>query len=462
MKDNAVLSVSNLSKRFKVYGNPWGILKEWASFGLRSYHTDFWALKDVSFDVYKGEFVGVIGPNGAGKSTLLRVITDVLRPTSGTYQVDGRVLSILELSGGTDKDLTGRENVIRSGQLLGFPNGYVQERMQRIKEFSELGDFFEQPLRLYSSGMRARLSFSMFAFMDTDVLILDEVLAVGDIFFKQKCFARLAELIEQKTSIILVTHSMGIIQRYCDRVIFLSNGEKVFAGNPGEGIRLYLQIRGEKQAEFVKKLAQDEELDEVVVPRSGKKPQPTSKPASWPSDEAFTYKTFPALKGKGRASITRMAILNEQGEPAITFKQGERLHLYCEYQVKKDIDVPVVNMEIRDKLNLLIHSKDSLQNSAESPTSVSSGGIIHYYQSISLNLKPGNYIISIEATALSLEDYQQARKYGSGLTMRMKPLWALKPALAISILPRYGEDLELLHGGICDLPGESRIECAGC
>ena len=457
MTDNLVLSVSNLTKRFKVYNNPWGIIKEWATFGVRSYHSDFWALKDISFEVSKGEFVGIIGPNGAGKSTLLRVVTDVLRPTSGTYQVDGRVLSILELSGGTDSDLTGRENVIRSGQLLGFPDGYIQERMEHIKEFSELGDFFEQPLRAYSSGMRTRLSFSMFAFMDCDVLILDEVLAVGDIFFKQKCFARLAELIEQKVSIILVTHSMGIIQRYCDRVIFLNGGEKVFDGNPGEGIRLYLQIRGEKQAEAVQKLALSEELDELTF-QTGLQIRPENIPDTWPDNIVFNYRTFPSLKGKGRASITGIAVLNDQGEPTVTFKQGERLHLYCEFMVKKDIDVPIVNIEIRDGMNLLVHSKNSLQNNAVVPSSVSNEGVVHYYQSIELNLKPGNYIINLEATTLSLEDYQQAKKYGSGLTMRMKPVWSLKPALAISILPRYGEQVELLHGGICDLPGTSKVQ----
>ncbi len=266
MNEEIVLEASNLTKCFKIYKNPIDIFKEWVTFGKRTYHRDFWALNDVSFNLTKGEFLGIIGPNGAGKSTLLRIITDVLRPTEGTYKISGKVLSILELTGGTDKDLTGRENVIRSGQLMGFPDGYVLERMERIKEFSELDDFFEQPLRMYSTGMKTRLSFSMFAFMDTDVLILDEVLAVGDIFFKQKCFARLAELLQQNTSIILVTHSMGIVQRYCERVILLNAGEKLYDGEPAEAIRQYLQLKGEKRADAIKKLELDEEGDGLDFP----------------------------------------------------------------------------------------------------------------------------------------------------------------------------------------------------
>lgn len=463
MKDNIVLQVSDLKKRFKIFSSPWGILKEWATFRMRSYHKDYWALKGISFDIFKGEFVGIIGPNGAGKSTLLRVITNVIRPTEGGYNSNGRILSILELSGGTDKDLTGRENVIRSGQMLGFPYGYVQERMERIKEFSELGDFFEQPLRMYSTGMKTRLSFSMFAFMDTDILILDEVLAVGDIFFKQKCFARLAELIEQKTSIILVTHSMGIIQRYCDRVILLNDGEKVFDGEPDEAIRIYMQLRGEKRADAVKKLEvideEEEDLHVLSQPRKPSKPVSTVRPHDWPSDKVFRYTSFPELRGKGKVEFQRMAVLDDQGNPTVTFKQGDRIHVYCEFVPKRDIESPVMNIEIRDNFNLLIHAKNAIQNLAELPPIVARGDTVHYYQNIVLNIAPGNYVINLNSTVLPTSSLNYLEKKGhSALKHNVSHLWRLERAFAISVLPPYGEDLEILFGGLCDLPGESRVQ----
>jgi len=466
-KKNVIAQVRGLSKSFKVYSGGKDILREWMTFGLRSYHKDYQALKNISFDLYKGEFVGIIGQNGAGKSTLLRVITDVLKPTEGTYKVSGRVLSILELSGGTDKDLTGRENVIRSGQLLGLPDGYVHERMDVIKEFSELEDFFDQPLRMYSTGMRTRLAFSMFAFLDTDLLILDEVLAVGDIFFKQKCFARLAELIEKKTSIVLVTHSMGIVQRYCSRVIVLEKGEKIFDGDPGKAIRLYLQLRGEQKAKAIGDLQLDEEgsgLD--IIPTIIGQPAPQKgpivmqqPPSFWPEDNLFLFRSFPKLRGKGRVNFTRMAVLNDKDKPTLTFEQGEKINIYCEFRLKRDVDVPVFNIEIRDRLNLLIHSKSSIQNGVKVPYLVPQGSVVHYSQSITLNITPGNYIVNISCSFLSKKEYQQLEKTGYRAAIKnMALVWRLDQAFAFGILARSGKKLDVVHGGLCDLPGNGQIQ----
>jgi len=463
VNNDIVARVEGISKSFKVYTNGTDILKEWATFGRRSYHNEYQALKNISFDIRKGEFVGIVGQNGAGKSTLLRVITDVLRPSSGTYKVNGRVLSILELSGGTDKDLTGRENVLRSGQLLGLPDGYVRERMDAIKEFSELGNFFDQPLSTYSTGMGTRLAFSMFAFLDTDLLILDEVLAVGDIFFKHKCFIRLAELIEKQTSIVLVTHSMGIIQRYCDRVIVLEKGEKIFDGDPGEAIRLYMQLRGEQKAKAIETLGllEDDvselEMLDLSTPVR-KKISRVIQPASWPQESAFNFRSFPKLRGKASVNLTRMAVVNDKGEPTLIFRQGESMDIYCEFQLKTDIEIPVINIEIRDRLNLLIHSKSSIQNGVQSPYSASWGSFIHYFQSITLNIAPGSYIINVNCSTLSKKDYEQIERVGYRVTSkRLNLLWKLDQAFAVSILTRSGEKLDMVHGGLCDLPGDSSL-----
>ena len=232
MNNEVVLQVDKLSKRFKVYPTPWHRLQEWATLGRKLCHADFWALHNVSFTMRRGEFLGIIGVNGAGKTTLLKIITGVLQATEGSYQTQGRVLSLLELGIGMNEALTGRENVLTSAQLLGFPDNYAQEQMAQIVEFSELGDFFERPIATYSTGMRMRLAFSMFAFLECDILILDEVTAVGDIFFQQKCYARLSELIAKNTAIILVTHDLNAIQYYCDEVMVLHRGEKIYQGQP--------------------------------------------------------------------------------------------------------------------------------------------------------------------------------------------------------------------------------------
>jgi ABC-type polysaccharide/polyol phosphate transport system ATPase subunit len=454
---NTVLQASHLGKKFKIFSGPLNILKEWLTLGRRSYHSDFWALKDVSFEVTKGEFIGIIGPNGAGKSTLLRILTDVLHPTEGECRVHGRILSILELSGGIDDDLTGRENVIRNGRLFNFPDHYVQDRMEQIKEFSELGDFFEQPMKTYSSGMRSRLSFSMFVFMETDILILDEVLAVGDIFFKQKCFERLLELIEKNVSIILVTHSLGIVQRYCKRVVLLNEGQKIFDGNPGEAIRLFMQLRGEKRAAAIRNMEWGEaQVTERVFRATQVSNVTTLNPGHWPARELFQYQSFPKLQGKGRVEMLRLAVLNDQNEPTLVFKQGERINIYSEFQLKQDIESPLINVEIRDKFNLLIHAKNAIQNQTVLPERVSRGSRVLYYQNIVLNIAAGVYVVNLRGTILPSQgsDRLETRGYGT-LAGNRTPLWKLDRAFAIVVEPRYGEDIEIPHGGLCNLPGES-------
>jgi ABC-type polysaccharide/polyol phosphate transport system ATPase subunit len=185
-----VVSVRDLSKRFKLYASPWGRLLEWISFGRLRCHEEFWALRDVSFEVPRGECLGIIGVNGAGKSTLLKILSRALYPTAGSFEVRGRLVSLLELGTGFQLDLTGRQNLFQSAQLLGFPEAYIRERLKAILEFAQIGEFIDRPVRQYSSGMFVRLAFSLFANLDPDVYIVDESLSVGDVFFQQRCFHR--------------------------------------------------------------------------------------------------------------------------------------------------------------------------------------------------------------------------------------------------------------------------------
>jgi len=458
MTNEIVLRAEHLHKRFKVYPTSWHRIWEWVTLGRRQAHHDFWAVRDVSFELKRGEFLAIIGPNGAGKSTLLRMITGVTEPTQGSFHVNGRVFSILELSAGMDQVLTGRENIHRSGQLLGFPDGYVRDRMEQIREFSELGEFFDQPLHTYSTGMRTRLSFAMFAFLDCEVLILDEVLAVGDIFFRQKCFARLQELIARDAAIVLVTHNVGLLQRFCDRAILMDTGRVLHDGDPGTAINMLLQLRGERGlAELKKSLA--EEIAEGELEAGGlssARRGSEGSPDGWPAAELFTMRSFPRMKEQSGARLMGVAVLNDAGEPSLVFKQGERMHLYAEYSLLRDIGTPITVLEIRDKYNLLLHSKDSRQAKARAPGAMSQGDVLRCHETVFLNLAPDSYIFGLEL--LTNRRSPSAPADETAAKVQRTVLSSLEQAFAVVVTHRTGEVPELRHGGLVDLPGEVTIE----
>lgn len=241
---DVVLSVRDLSKRFKLYGHPWHRALEWVTAGRLRRHEEFWALRDVSFEVRRGECVGIIGVNGAGKTTLLKILSRALYATRGSFEVRGRLVSLLELGTGFHPDLTGRRNIFQSAHLLGFPAAYVRERLPEILEFAELGEFIDQPVRQYSAGMFVRLAFSLFAHLEPDVYIVDEALAVGDIFFQQKCFRRFADLRARGCTVLLVSHDMEAVTHLCDRALLLSGGKLAAAGDPVSVVHDYFALSG--------------------------------------------------------------------------------------------------------------------------------------------------------------------------------------------------------------------------
>ena len=245
MKD-PIIVVDDISKSYPIYGHLIGSMKEFlfhARSSLKSFKkSNFEALRDVSFEVARGEAVGIIGRNGAGKSTLLGLIAGVLRPTRGRVIVNARVSPLLELGGGFHPDLTGKENILLSGVLLGMTKNEVKAKMQKIIEFSELGDFIEQPIRTYSSGMLARLGFSIVAHLDPELLLIDEVLAVGDKNFQKKCIDKIREFRRNGVTIILVSHSMPDVEKLCDKVVWIEDRSIKFMGKPAEVIERYLKF----------------------------------------------------------------------------------------------------------------------------------------------------------------------------------------------------------------------------
>lgn len=240
------ISFQNVGMSFRLYHERVDTLKEvvLGRFRQRKAYDLFWALRGVSFQVRPGESVGLIGHNGSGKSTLLKIAAGVLRPTEGAVQVDGRVSPMIELAAGFDPDLTGRDNVFLNGALMGHSRKEMAKKFDRIVEFSELGEFIDQPVKNYSSGMYARLGFAIAADVDPEILIIDEVLAVGDERFQDKCMERIRSIRKGGCTIFYVSHGMGSVAELCDRVIVLHHGQLMFDGQPGPAIERYRELQG--------------------------------------------------------------------------------------------------------------------------------------------------------------------------------------------------------------------------
>ena len=257
MPGEYAIDVRDVTKIYKLYDKPIDRLKESLNPLHRNYHRDFYALNHISFQVKKGETVGIIGTNGSGKSTILKIITGVLTPTTGTVQVDGVISALLELGAGFNMDYTGIENIYMNGTMMGFSRKEMDEKLQDILDFADIGDFVYQPVKTYSSGMFVRLAFALAINVDPEILIVDEALSVGDVFFQAKCYRRMEEIRKSGTTILMVTHDMGSIIKYCDKVVLLNRGEFVAEGAPGRMVDLYKKILA-GQMESLK-----EELEEM-------------------------------------------------------------------------------------------------------------------------------------------------------------------------------------------------------
>ena len=241
MSANAI-TVKDVTKVYRLYDKPIDRLKESLSPTHKSYHKDFYALNGLSFNVEKGQTVGIIGTNGSGKSTILKIITGVLTPTTGQVDVEGKISALLELGAGFNMDYTGIENIYMNGTMMGYSRKEMDEKLQDILDFADIGDFVYQPVKTYSSGMFVRLAFALNINVEPEILIVDEALSVGDVFFQAKCYRKMEEIKQRGTTILMVTHDMGSIIKYCDKVVLLNKGEFIAEGEPGRMVDLYKKI----------------------------------------------------------------------------------------------------------------------------------------------------------------------------------------------------------------------------
>ena len=381
-----MIRVNDLSKRFKIYKNPWHRAVEWLALGRKKAHQDFWALRNISFEVNRGECLGIIGANGAGKSTLLKIITRTLYPTSGTFEIEGQVLSLLELGTGFNAELTGRQNVYNSVNLLGLPIGYMESKLPEIEAFAELGEFFDHPIKLYSTGMYVRLAFSLFVFLKPQVLIIDEALSVGDIFFQQKSFNKMREIILSGTTCLFASHDTAAVQNICQRAIYLKGGEVAFYGDAVEAVNRY---HVDASARGV-----DENRFEVNRPVS------KAAPAFVTSFPNTLIHPKTQRHGSGGVEIIAARVTDQEGKDNFQVEMLGKLFFDLRVRAGEALYAPSVGFYIFDRLGNLIFQCGARQQGMRLPD-LTEGGQIAVRMAVGLCLQPGDYTFNLSCTGFS-------------------------------------------------------------
>ena len=371
----SLLTVRGLGKAFRDYGTEWRRFASWIGFRPRA-RTETWVLRGISFNVARGESIGIVGQNGAGKSTLLKLITGTLRGTEGSVAVNGRIAAILELGMGFSSDLSGRENVHHTAGLMGFSRAEIAGAVASIEEFAEIGEYFDEPVRTYSSGMQMRVAFAVATAFRPDILIVDEALSVGDAYFQHKCFKRIREFRELGTSLLIVSHDSGAVQGLCDRALLLENGTLIKDGDPAEVMDLYNALIAERENSKVT----------ISNHASGR---------------------MQTISGTGEATIENISLINAAGEQVEFVDVGQPVSLLVQVIVREDIPRLVLGYMIKDRLGQPVfgtnthHTKQALDD-------VRAGQHVDFRISFPMNFGQGSYSVS---TALVSTDTHLVNNY---------------------------------------------------
>ncbi|HEX7332391.1 MAG TPA: ABC transporter ATP-binding protein [Pyrinomonadaceae bacterium] len=372
------LRVQAVSKQYRIYNRPADRLKETLTRGRWKAHREFWALKDVSFEVEAGTTTGIIGPNGSGKSTLLQIITGTLEPTHGTVWTDGRISALLELGAGFDAEFTGIENVFMNGALIGLSKKEIERLLPEIASFAEIGDFIYQPLKTYSSGMQVRLAFAAAIAVSPQILIIDEALAVGDAVFQHRCTRRIKEMQENGTTILFVSHDPGAIRALCSRAILLNGGRMEADGPPVDVLARYQKVIMAQEAAY----AQAELVRE--------KPQPSATAAEEvPAALQFSYR-----HGNGAAEILRVDFLDAAQQPVAIVETGQLVHLRVHVIFHEDLVDPVYGFIIRNRHGIHLYGTNTHVQAIRSGL-IKRGARTETTFSFNCWLAPDHYSISI-------------------------------------------------------------------
>jgi lipopolysaccharide transport system ATP-binding protein len=356
------LRVQGLAKSYRQWGSEWRRVASWFVPAIRP-REEHWVLKDVSFSVGSGEAVGIVGQNGAGKSTLLKLITGTTQPTQGRVQFRGRVAAILELGMGFNPDLTGRQNAYHSAGLMGHSQADIKRAMPDIEAFAEVGEYFDQPVRTYSSGMQMRVTFSVATAFRPDLLIVDEALSVGDSYFQHKSFDRIREFQNQGCSLLIVSHDRSAVQALCDRAILLEKGCMIKDGTPEEVMDFYNALIAEKENQKV----------DYVQHASGK---------------------VQTISGTGEATLASIQLLNSEKQSIEFVDVGEDVELEVRVQVNANIPQLVFGYMIKDRLGQSVFGTNTW-HTKQVLLAAKAGSTIEYRVAFTMNLGPGSYSIAI-------------------------------------------------------------------
>jgi lipopolysaccharide transport system ATP-binding protein len=451
MSSEVAVRAAGLGKCYRIFGRPRDRLLHYITRGRRGAFQEFWALRDVSFEVRKGEAFGIIGRNGSGKSTLLQLVCGTLTPTIGCVETGGRVGALLELGAGFNPEFTGRENVYLNGAILGLSRRELDRRFPEIADFADIGAFMDAPVKTYSSGMFVRLAFAVQACVEPDLLVVDEALAVGDIFFRQKCYARIAELRRRGTAILLVSHAMNDVEQFCGQALVLERGEPRFLGGAVEAVKRYY-LAAEPAAS-------------TPAPRSAPRSAPRQKPADldqripWPRPDAFVDLTAVPQVGSGAVRCTGLAVCDSQGEPRLVFRQGETAWLHFEFETAQSVDVPFGGAVIQNDKGVIVHGRHLLQGGPVPPRGVPAGSRIRVRQSLQLDVAAGEYTLEIGLGELGADDYERRAQYqNSELDPKIRRLCVLPGAARLLVAaPSGGGFADLPFYGVANLSGSCEI-----
>jgi lipopolysaccharide transport system ATP-binding protein len=458
-----VVVARHVGKLYRLYERPQDRLKDsllWR-FG-KTYGREFWALRDVSFDLSRGEVLGIIGRNGSGKSTLLQILAGVLQPTTGEVQVNGRVAALLELGSGFNPDFTGRENVFLNGSILGLSHAETARRFDEIAEFADIGEFIEQPVKVYSSGMFVRLAFAITTAVDADVLVIDEALAVGDLFFRQKCYRRLTALRERGTAIIFVSHAMGDVEQFCERGLVLDHGHEVFQGTASAAVKHYYLIEQHDRPQIAAG-GPDRADTSYSAELADRTATALAADLGWPVPSAFVDLREKTQVDNGWARATRLGVCDSQGRPCRVFEQGALATFFYEFELLHDIEVPVGGVVIQNDKGVHAHGKSTLEYGSVVASHAPKGSLVRFCQEISLELAAGEYSFEVGLATLGGADYARRAAYSHDeLSAHVVRLADVPGAGQFAVvLRKAGQPVQLLHHGVANLPGACRVQIHG-
>jgi lipopolysaccharide transport system ATP-binding protein len=419
------IRISNLSKVYQIYDRPVDRLKELILprlrrlIGLKSklYHNEFWALKDISFEVKKGETIGIIGRNGAGKSTLLQAICGTLSPSSGDVEVNGRVAALLELGSGFNPEFTGRENVYMNASILGLTKEEIEFKYDRIVSFADIGEYIDQPVRSYSSGMLVRLAFAVIVHVDADILVIDEALAVGDVFFTQKCM-RFLHGFMIKGTLLFVSHDTSSVQSLCDSSIWLDKGMVIAYGPTKDITERYLENKAgsnkKTSSDFLTKNKPKQEL-----PKFDQRYQYINK--SNLRNDLKLYEFDPNAKsfGASDAKITRVGLCNTEGSELSWCVGSEDVSLNIGIKVLKQFDSLIIGFFVKNSLGLTLFGDNTYLTSIENPIYAERGDYFDVEFEFQMPILPcGDYSISTAVASGSQDDHLQQHWIHDAITFK--------------------------------------------